>query len=136
MPEISPSLKFESRWWRQKFSLCFLYVSYTLDPSLSLLTIFEPFEPSFRPFDWLVDDNNLIDSTANDWFEVWLGFVINSLVYKLASFLSSYLSPYQADVVYSFCLSIALVEKADIFIINMLVNSIFHRVFIFNRPTS
>ena len=59
---------------------------------------------------------------------------INSLIYKLlfilASFLSGYLSPYQADVFYSFCLSIALVEKADIFIINMLVNSIFRQEFL------
>ena len=74
--EVPPSLILGDDVTNLVYALVVVYIvitgillSYTLEPSLPLLIIFEPFEPSLRRFDWLVDDNNLIDSKANDRFD-------------------------------------------------------------------
>ena len=68
---------------------------------------------------------------------------VNSLVLKLLFVISNLVSIYfnlgidDAELVFSICLSVALIEKADVFIVNVLVNSIFRKEFLsmigFNR---
>lgn len=62
---------------------------------------------------------------------------INSLLYKLLFIIGNFVSKcffdigsYQSDVVYSICLSVVLVEKSDVFLINILVNSVFRQEFL------
>jgi hypothetical protein len=62
---------------------------------------------------------------------------INSLLYKLLFIIGNFLSKcyfdigsYQSDFVYSICLSVALLEKSDVFLINVLVNSAFRQEFL------
>ena len=61
---------------------------------------------------------------------------LNSLMFKLLFVIGNLLSVYlklgveDAAMVFSICLSVALIEKADVFIVNVLVNSIFRQEFL------
>ena len=69
---------------------------------------------------------------------------LSSLIFRtplvVGNYLSAHLSPEKKEMIFTICLTVTLFDKSDIFIINLLVNSLFRREFLsifgFNKANS
>ena len=59
---------------------------------------------------------------------------LSSLIFRtplvVGNYLSAHLSPEKKEMIFTICLTVTLFDKSDIFIINLLVNSLFRREFL------